>query len=166
VLERHHEVMDARLRGEADVLQPLVDGFDRRILLLVDGLHVVFAADGGLVDQLAVQRDDQLVLELHVVDPQGLRHVGDVQHVLAPPGSVNGDAAAGAQRRAILVKQLRARLLRAIGGAGRQGILVAHRLYDHRARRGNVLVEERRRDLQCGGYVVEAFPWFVTGQEG
>jgi hypothetical protein len=32
---------------EADVLQPLVDRVDRRILLLVDRLHVVFAADAS-----------------------------------------------------------------------------------------------------------------------
>ncbi len=166
VAEGHDEAVHAGLRVEADVLQALVDGIDRRILLLVDGLHVLLAADGRFVDQLAVERDDQVVLELHVVDPQGLRHVGDVQHVLAVGREVvvDGDAAARAQRQAILVEQLRAGLLRAIGGAGGQRILVAHGLHDHGARGGDVLVEEGRRDLQRGGDVVEALARLVARQ--
>ena len=56
-------------------------------------------------------------------------------------------------------------LLRAIGGAGGQRVLVAQRLHDHGARGGDVLVEERRRDLQRGGDVVEAVARFVARQD-
>ena len=134
VLERHGEVMDARRRLEADVLQPLVDGFDRRILLLVDGLHVLFAADAGLVDLLAVEHDDQLVLELHVVDPEGLRHVGDVERVLAVGREVvvHHNAAARAERQAVLVDALGAGLLMRDKWCRRAGRpWIAHGLHDH-----------------------------------
>src|SRR6185503_8644658 len=70
-------------RGEPNVLQAFVDRIDGRVLPLVDGLHVGFAADRGLVDLAAIERHDDLVLELHVVDPDRLRHVGDVDDVLA-----------------------------------------------------------------------------------
>ncbi len=50
VQEGHRDLVRARRGAEADVLEALVDGVDRRILLLVDRLHVLFAADRRLVD--------------------------------------------------------------------------------------------------------------------
>ena len=166
--EGHHQLVDAGLRGEADVLEALVDGVDRRILLLVDGLHVLLATNVGFVDLLAVDRDDQRVLELHVVDPQGLGHVGDVEHVLAVGREVvvHGDAAARAQRQAFLVEELGAGVPGPVGRAGRQRVLVAHGLHDHAARGTNVLVEEGRGDLQRLRVVVEAIARLVARQQG
>ena len=65
--EGHRHLVRAGRGLEADALQALVDRIDRRVLLLVDGLHVLLAADVGLPELLAVERGDEVVLELHVV---------------------------------------------------------------------------------------------------
>ena len=58
-----HEGHRHRVRAggglELDALQARVDRIDRRILLLVDGLQVLFAADIGLEELLAVVGGDQ-----------------------------------------------------------------------------------------------------------
>ena len=73
----------ARFGREADVLQPRVDRRHRRILILIDGFLIRVAADDGLKYLHAVDRDDQRVLELEVVDPQRADQVGDRDLVLA-----------------------------------------------------------------------------------
>ena len=164
--EGHHQLVHTGLGLELDVLEPQVDGLDRRVLLLVDGFHIGFTADAGFIHLLTIEGDDQRVLELHVVDPKGLRHVGDVDDVLTIGRTVviDRDAAARAQRQAFFMEELRARVARAIGGAGRQRVFVAHGLHGHGARGADVLIEKRRRHLQGCGYVVKAFARFITRQ--
>ncbi len=58
---------------EADVLEALVDGVDRGILQLVDGLQVFFAADVRAIELLAVEHRHEGALELHVRAPRGRR---------------------------------------------------------------------------------------------
>src|SRR5580704_17558742 len=81
--ECHANLVWSRGRGEADVLQALVDAIQRAVLHLIVEYHVLFAADHRLVDDLVVERDHQRVLELHAVAPDMGGHVGDVDPVFA-----------------------------------------------------------------------------------
>ena len=149
--------MWSRGRGEADVLQALVDAIQRAVLHLIVELHVLFAADHRLVDQLAVERDDQRVLELHPAAPDVGGQVGDVDGVFAVRREIDfaENAAARAERQARDVRKLRAGR-RAEGPAAWARVRLAHRLHRHGARRDDVLLDERRRHLQRCRNVVEA----------
>src|SRR5262245_38822954 len=68
---------------EADLPQPPVDFFDRRIQALVDRLVVGFAADVGAIDFLAVKQRDHRVFELHPRHFSRERHVADGKFVFA-----------------------------------------------------------------------------------
>ena len=82
-------------------LEAVVDRIQRAVVDLIEALHVLFAADHDLVDELAVERDDERVLELHVVAPEAADHVGDVHFVFAVGREVVlcQDAATGAERQ-------------------------------------------------------------------
>ena len=142
---------------EADVLQARVDAVERAVLHLVVQLHVLFAADHRLVDDLVVHGHDQRVLELHAVAPDVGDHVGDVDDVFAVRREIDvgEDAAARAERQPGHVRELRA-------GAGAEGpsagprVGTAHRLHGHGARGDDVLLDEGRRHLQRRRDVVEA----------
>ncbi len=129
---------------EANALQALVDGVDGRILFLVDGLHVLFAADVGLEELLAVQRRDQVVVELHVGDPQRRRHVADIEFVFAVGGKVVGDdhTAARAQRQPFFVELLCACVLHAVLHTVGPARYFADSIHGDGAGRGQILIEE------------------------
>ena len=63
------------------------------------------------------------------------------------------------------MEQLRAGVACAIGGTSRQRVLVAHSLNSHCARCANVLIEERRCDLQCLRDVIETIARLVARQQ-
>ena len=151
--------------GEADVLEPGVDPIECAALHLIVGLHVLFAADHRLVDDLVVERHHERVLVLHAVAPDMGGHVGDVDDVFAVGRQIDvgQDAAARAERQPGHVGELRA-------GAGaerpslRPCVAPAHRLDGHLARGDHVLLDERRRHLQRRGDVVEPVGHVVGGQ--
>ena len=159
------------LCGPAVVLKRM---FFRRALTLVQGavlhlvvqLHVLFAADHRLVDHLAVEGDDERVLELHAVAPDVGGDVGDVDDVFAVRRQVDvgEDAAARAERQAGHVRELRARAGAERPAAGPR-VGPAHGLHRHGARRDHVLLDEGRRHLQRRGDVVEAVGDVVGRQQ-
>ena len=108
--ERDADPVRAGGGGEADVLQAGVRLVQGAVLHLIVELHVLFAANDGLVDHLAVQGHDQRVLELHPAAPDIGHDVGDIHHVFAIRRQIHvgEDAAAGAERQASHVRQLRA----------------------------------------------------------
>ena len=68
---------------EADLPQPPVDFFHRRIEALVDRLVVGFAADIGAIEFLAVKQCNYRVFELHLRHFSRKRHIADGQFVFA-----------------------------------------------------------------------------------
>src|SRR5262245_15287758 len=67
---------------KADLPQPPVDLFDRRIQALVDRLVVGLAADIGTVEFLAVKQRDHRVFELHPRYFSRESHVADREFVV------------------------------------------------------------------------------------
>ena len=164
-LERDADLVRPRRRGELDLLQTRVDTIERTVLHLIVELHVFFAADHRLVNQLVVERDHERVLELHPVAPDMGRHVGDIDGVFAVRGQIDAgeNPSARAQRKAGDVGQLRARLGAERPPAGPR-IGFAERLHGDAARRDHILLDERRRHLQAGRDVVEAVHDVIGGQ--
>ena len=164
-LERDTDLVRPGRREELDVLQPRVDPIERTVLHLIVKLHVLFAADHRLVDQLVVERDDERVLELHAVAPDMGGHVGDVDRVFAVGGQIDGgeNAAARAERKTGNMRELRTRLGAERPAAGTR-IGLAERLHRDGARRDHVLLDERRRHLQARRNVVEPFHHIVSRQ--
>ena len=68
---------------EAELAQPAVDFFNRGIKPLIDRLVVGIATDIRAIDLLAVEQDDDGVLELHPRHFARERHVADREHVFA-----------------------------------------------------------------------------------
>ena len=130
--ERDADLVRTGRGGEADVLQARVDLLEDAVLHLVVGARVLLAADHRLVDEPAVERHDDGVLELRVVAPDVAEHVGDVDLVLAVRREQmrDGEPAARAERQATDVRLLPARAAR--NTTGRR---CAHRAGRRRARR-------------------------------
>ncbi len=141
--------MRARGGFEADALQALVDGVDGGVLLLIDGLHVLLAANVGVEELFPVQGGYQAVVELHVVDPQRHGHVADVELVLAVGREEvsDGHAAARSERQPFFIELLVAGVLDGVLRAVRTGRYLAHGVDGDGARRRQVLIEERWRNL-------------------
>jgi len=164
--ERDADLVRTGRRREADLLEPRVDLFHHAALDLVVRAHVFLAADDRLVDRLTVHDDDDMVLELHVVAPDMGRHIGDVDLVLAVGREVvlDDQAAARAERQALHVRLLKAgsRVIRLAAGPH---VGPPDRLHGDHARRADVLLDERRRDLQPARNVVEVLDDLVERQE-
>ncbi len=114
VQERDTHFVRSRSRAETNVFQTLVDGVD-------GGRLVLLPANRGVVNRLVVECHDEVILELQVVHPQRLRHVGDVHDIVAVRGEVmlDGQAAAGAQRQPLATEVLRTVGFCEVGGAYR-----------------------------------------------
>ena len=95
-------------RLELDVLQAGIDPIERAALHLIVELHVFFAADHGLIDDLVVERHDQRILVLHAIAPDMADHVGDVDAVFAVGRKIDfrENAAACPERQSGDVREL------------------------------------------------------------
>ncbi len=164
--ERDADLVRSRRRDETDVLQARVDLLHRAVLHLVVEARVLFAAERRLVDDLVVQGHDDRVLELRVVAPDVAEHVGDVDFVLAVGREQvrRDEAAARAERQAAHVRLLVPRR-REVGLTARARIGPTDGAHGDLPRRTDVLLDERRRDLQSARDVVEVLDLFVLRQE-
>ena len=137
-------------------------------LLLVDRLHVLLAADLRLEDLDAVDRRDERVAILHPAHVPGGGKTADVQLVLAVGRKqmLDEQSAPRAQRQTLDVRALVGAARRTEHGAGRSGRRIPNRPRADDARGRDVLIEERRRDLQHAGDIVEAIGFVVLGKEG
>ena len=151
---------------ELDVLQAGIDAIERAVLHLIVELHVFFAADDGLIDDLVVDRHHQRILVLHAVAPDVVGHVGDVDAVFAVGGEIHfrENAAARPQRQSGNVRELIAGS-RAERPALRASIAPAERRERDVMGGKDVLLNEGRRNLQGGRDVVEALRGVVRRQQ-
>src|SRR5262245_15526722 len=99
-----------RLRGEADILQAGIDPIQRAVLDLIVELHVFFAADDSLIDNLIVERHHERVLELHAIAPDVGSHISDIDDVFAVRWQIDfgENTSASAERKSLNVGELRA----------------------------------------------------------
>ena len=81
--ECYADLVRSGRRLELDVFQTGVDPIQRAVHHLIEEFVVFFAADLGLVDDLVIDGDHHRVLVLHLVAPQAVGHVGNVDAVLA-----------------------------------------------------------------------------------
>ncbi len=165
---------------EPDPLQARIDRRHGVVENLVDPLVVGFAADLGAVELLAVEQRDDRVLELHARHFARQRHVADRQLVFAVGEErvLDAHAAARAERHALVVPLLgagpvdAARRQRddhvgdvAVGLHDRNRPRVADGVVRDGAGGVQVLIDERRRDLQGLRVVVVAVLDVVCGQQ-
>ena len=165
--ERDAHLVLPGLDLETNILEPFVDRVGLRDAVLVDRLLIGIAADRGPVDLAAIDGDDDRVLELHIIDPQGLGHVGDVNHIFAVGRKfvLDHQAAARSERQAFDMTLGRAVALIDIGGAAGMGLRIADRHRRHGMGRRDILLEEGRRDLQDRRHVVVAVFGIVPRQQ-
>ena len=141
---------------------------------------IPFAADRRAVELLAVEQHDHRVLELHSRHFARERHIADREFVFAVGREVvlDDEAATRTERHALEVMLLAARArspLRrqrddhvrgvAVLRRERRSLKIADRLLRDRTRRADVLGDERRRNLERVGVVVEAAFDVVLGQQ-
>ena len=81
--KQHGHLVLAGLDGEANVLQPTVDGIDAGRLLLIDRSQIFVAADARLVDDLAVEGDHDSVGVLNARGADRPDHVFDRHRIFA-----------------------------------------------------------------------------------
>jgi hypothetical protein len=179
--ERHRQLVLPCSRLEAELPQPSVDLFDRGIQLLIDRLVIDVTANRRAIELLAVEQDDDRVLELHPRHFARQRHVTDRELVFAVCREIvfDDEAAARAEGHAFEVMLLPA----GAGSAVRRqrnnhvgDVAVRRRLGQSfgvtdsferdRARGVDVLVDEVGRDLKGGGVVVEVAFDVVFRQPG
>ena len=134
---------------------------------MIDGLLIGITAQVDLKDLAAVDQHHQRVVELHALDPQRMRHVTDVELVFAigREDMIDHHAATRTQRQTLNVGQVFAALVVDVGRAHRACRRVAHGQHSDVARRGQILIEKRRRHLQHFGDVVEAVAVVVLRQQ-
>ncbi len=165
--EGHANLVRTRFDGDRDVLEAGIDRGHCRRLLLVDGLEVFFAACVRLEHLRAVDRHDDPVLVLHAAHVTGNGQAADVELVV-PVGRkqvFDQQAAARAERKTFEPNRLVRPLRRPVGDAGSTRRPIAHRLAADDARRGDVLIQERRRNRQNAGDVVESVGLVVFREE-
>ncbi len=146
VQEGHRHLVRACGGLEADALEARIDGVDRRVLLLVDGLQVLLATDIALPELLAVECCDECVLELQVGDPERDGKVADVELVFTVGGKLmlHQQAAAGSERHTVDVEELRRRVLHDVLGADRVLRNLAYGIDGDAACGRKVLIQEGR----------------------
>ncbi len=163
----HRDFVDAGGGFEADILEAFVDRVDGRILLLVDRLEILFTSNGGAEELFSIEHRDDGVLELHVVHPQGARHVRKGQLILAVRGEVVLDyrSATSPERQAVAVVLLGSCSLHGVGSGHGTRASIAQPLTCYLLGRRQVLVHERRGDLQRRGDVVESVVRLIPRQQ-
>jgi len=115
------DLVGTRRDLDGDVLETAVDCRDRRSLQLVDGLHVLLAADLRREHLGAIDCRDQRVLVLHAAHVAGDGETADIQLVVAIGGKqvLDQQSAPRAQGQALDVRALIDASRRPVGRAGR-----------------------------------------------
>ena len=165
--ERHRHIVGARLDLHRNVGEPFHDLGPPGCTAVIDDPHVLRAAHRLAKHFATVHEDDQRVAGLHRARIEVDAQIRNREPVLAVRGKVVPERhpAARAERKPVDVDRLIARLRLGIVGAGELG----HGFADGQSRReprgGDILVEERGRDAQRRGDVVEPVDFDLGRQE-
>ncbi len=169
--DRHHHVFDRTVgvdeEGRGDDLRSGLHMQRRCLDLVVLGGGRI---DAEQRDALAIDRDlDLLRLALRRAEqlPADVVIEGDAEGVLAIGGKIvhHRHAAAGAQRRAVDMPDLRDHARQLVGGHLRRGAGLAQCLAADLAGGAHVGIHQRGRQAQHFGHVVEAVAEIIAGQQ-